>query len=176
MADRRAREKYTDPELRARLKRNLKRSSKGGRPGQWSARKSQLLVQEYERQGGGYLGGKDAAARSLERWTAQDWQTQTSSRRARGPSGMARYLPREAWRRLSPQQRREAEATKRRAEREGKARVPWPAAVKRVMSELDQEASRATKAELYRRARELGVPGRSRMTKAELAEAITPRS
>ncbi len=28
-------------------------SDKGGKPGEWSARKSQLLVQEYEKQGGG---------------------------------------------------------------------------------------------------------------------------
>ena len=172
MVDRRAEEKYTDPALRARLKRQLERSAKGGRPGQWSARKSQLLVKEYERRGGGYRGPKDRYARSLERWTAQDWQTQHRSRRARDRGGMARYLPREAWRRLSPAERREAEESKRRADRRGASRVSWPPAVKRVMRELDQEAARSTKKALYDRARALDIRGRSRMTKDELYHAV----
>ena len=41
-------EKYTDPELRERLKEEIMQSDKGGEPGHWSARKSQLLVREYE--------------------------------------------------------------------------------------------------------------------------------
>ena len=40
MPGRSAGEKYTDPKLRERIKRDLMRSGKGGRPGQWSARKS----------------------------------------------------------------------------------------------------------------------------------------
>ena len=31
---------------------------KGGKPGQWSARKAQLVAQRYEKTGGGYSGGK----------------------------------------------------------------------------------------------------------------------
>ena len=50
--------KYTDPALRARLKDAVVAGDKGGKPGQWSARKAQLLKQEYERAGGGYLGEK----------------------------------------------------------------------------------------------------------------------
>ena len=50
--------KYTKPELRERIKDRIMASSKGGKPGQWSARRSQLLVQEYEKAGGGYQGGK----------------------------------------------------------------------------------------------------------------------
>jgi hypothetical protein len=172
MPERSARDKYTDPKLRARVKRDLKRSAKGGRPGQWSARKSQLLVQEYERRGGGYRGGKDDAARSLETWSAQDWSTQRHAARARGRGTVARYLPREAWRRLSPAERREAEMTKRRAEREGSSRVAWPSAVKRVMRELDEERKHTTKAALYERARALDLSGRSRMSKAQLYEAV----
>jgi hypothetical protein len=44
---------YTKPELRERLKNEIKSSSKGGKPGQWSARKAQLLAQAYKRKGGG---------------------------------------------------------------------------------------------------------------------------
>jgi hypothetical protein len=46
--------KYTKPELRERIKDRIMESSKAGKPGQWSARRSQLLVQEYEKAGGGY--------------------------------------------------------------------------------------------------------------------------
>ena len=46
-------EKYTHPELREKIKEEIKASDKGGEKGQWSARKSQLLTQEYEKQGGG---------------------------------------------------------------------------------------------------------------------------
>ena len=59
MAKRSEAEKYTAPELRERIKEEIKESDKGGRPGQWSARKSQLLTREYERRGGGYKGGND---------------------------------------------------------------------------------------------------------------------
>ena len=35
---------YTDPALRERLKAEITAGDKGGRPGQWSARKAQLLA------------------------------------------------------------------------------------------------------------------------------------
>lgn len=54
---------YTDPELRERLKEEIKASDKDGKPGQWSARKSQLLNREYEQHGGGYKGDKTDRAR-----------------------------------------------------------------------------------------------------------------
>ena len=78
---------YTDPELRERIKEEIKASDKGGRKGQWSARKSQLLTQEYERQGGGYRGPKDDRQRSLEQWGKEDWQTKDGGARARGGRG-----------------------------------------------------------------------------------------
>lgn len=45
---------YTKPSLRKELFNRIKAGGKGGRPGQWSARKSQFLAAEYKRQGGGY--------------------------------------------------------------------------------------------------------------------------
>ena len=45
---------YTKPELRERLKNRIKAGSKGGKPGQWSARKAQMLAKRYKEQGGGY--------------------------------------------------------------------------------------------------------------------------
>lgn len=68
---------YTRPDLRERLKRKIMAGDRGGRPGQWSARKAQLLAAEYEKAGGGYTGGRSKAQRSLSRWTKQDWRTKS---------------------------------------------------------------------------------------------------
>ena len=45
---------YTKPEMRKRLFNKIKAGSKGGYPGEWSARKAQLLASEYKKAGGGY--------------------------------------------------------------------------------------------------------------------------
>ena len=45
---------YTKPSLRKRIFERVKAGSKGGRAGQWSARKSQFLAKEYKAKGGGY--------------------------------------------------------------------------------------------------------------------------
>lgn len=45
---------YTKPTLRKRLFNKIMAGSRGGNPGQWSARKAQLLAKEYEAAGGGY--------------------------------------------------------------------------------------------------------------------------
>ena len=45
---------YTKPTLRKRLFSQIKAGSKGGKPGQWSARKAQMLAKKYKASGGGY--------------------------------------------------------------------------------------------------------------------------
>lgn len=45
---------YTKPAMRKRLFEKIKAGGKGGKPGQWSARKAQMLAREYKAQGGGY--------------------------------------------------------------------------------------------------------------------------
>ena len=45
---------YTKPALRKRIFNRIKAGNKGGRPGQWSARKAQMLALAYKRAGGGY--------------------------------------------------------------------------------------------------------------------------
>ena len=45
---------YTKPELRKRLFNKIKSGNKGGKPGQWSARKAQMLALAYKKAGGGY--------------------------------------------------------------------------------------------------------------------------
>ena len=45
---------YTKPTLRKRLFNEIKAGSKGGKAGQWSARKAQMLAKRYKAAGGGY--------------------------------------------------------------------------------------------------------------------------
>lgn len=45
---------YTKPEMRKRLFESIKAGGEGGSPGQWSARKAQMLAKRYKEQGGGY--------------------------------------------------------------------------------------------------------------------------
>jgi len=110
-------DKYTKPALRERIKKRIMAGSKGGRPGQWSARKSQMLVKQYEAAGGGYKRpqGRTKSQRSLSRWTGQDWQSA-------GKGGV--YLPKRAISALksTPEGRRKlaaANTKKRRTTRKG---------------------------------------------------------
>lgn len=108
---------YTEPELRERLKEQIKAGDKGGRPGQWSARKSQLLVREYESAGGGYVdeGHRTASQQHLEQWGAQDWHTASGGAQARGEDGTSRYLPDVAWQLLSPAEQKATDTRKKAA-------------------------------------------------------------
>lgn len=45
---------YTNPTMRRNLFNKIKAGSKGGRAGQWSARKAQMLAKQYKEKGGGY--------------------------------------------------------------------------------------------------------------------------
>jgi hypothetical protein len=45
---------YTNPGMRKTLFNKIKAGSKGGDPGEWSARKAQMLAREYKAKGGGY--------------------------------------------------------------------------------------------------------------------------
>jgi|TARA_R100000353_G_scaffold61432_1_gene48573 hypothetical protein len=45
---------YTKPTMRKQLFNSIKAGGKGGAPGQWSARKAQMLAKRYKERGGGY--------------------------------------------------------------------------------------------------------------------------
>jgi|TARA_R100000149_G_scaffold65182_2_gene38845 hypothetical protein len=45
---------YTKPSLRKRIFSRIKAGTKGGKAGQWSARKAQMLAKAYKKAGGGY--------------------------------------------------------------------------------------------------------------------------
>jgi len=45
---------YTKPGMRKKIFERIKAGSKGGKPGQWSARKAQMLAKRYKEKGGSY--------------------------------------------------------------------------------------------------------------------------
>ena len=67
--------KYTKPALRERIKKRITAGSKGGKPGQWSARKAQMVAQAYKKAGGGYKGGEGKKQKDLKRWGKEKWMT-----------------------------------------------------------------------------------------------------
>ena len=113
---------YTNPGLRERIKNRVMAGSKGGKPGQWSARKAQLLAAEYKKAGGGYKGGKTKAQKSLSKWTGEKWRTSDGSK----SEGKKRYLPDKAWKALSPSEKRATNVAKARGNRQGKQFVAQP--------------------------------------------------
>ena len=74
--------KYTKPELRERIKNRVMAGSKGGKPGQWSARKAQLVASEYKKAGGGYKGGEGKSQKSLKKWGKEEWGTKDQYEKA----------------------------------------------------------------------------------------------
>lgn len=122
---------YTKPGLRERLKNQIMSGGKGGKPGQWSARKAQLLAQEYEKAGGGYSGSKTKKQRSLSRWTKEEWGTKSGRPSTQGPKATGeRYLPKKAIRSLSAAEYRATSEKKRAGTRAGKQFVPNTQAAK----------------------------------------------
>ncbi|MDB5241154.1 MAG: hypothetical protein JWP57_1779 [Spirosoma sp.] len=105
---------YDKPDLREKLKEEIKAGDKGGKPGQWSARKAQLLTHEYEKAGGAYLQKQRTESQQhLEQWTEEEWQT-ADGKPAEREGGTTRYLPKEAWNELSPAEKK-ATNTKKQA-------------------------------------------------------------
>ena len=49
---------YTKPTLRKSIFNRIKAGGKGGSPGQWSARKAQMVAKAYKAAGGGYRTSK----------------------------------------------------------------------------------------------------------------------
>lgn len=175
MANKDYEKKYTKPDMRKKLKEEIKESDKGGKKGQWSARKSQLLVQEYKKKGGDYKKDKkDNQAKSLDEWTKQDWQTSSGKDRARKDGKTKRYLPKKVWDQLSNEEKEEAERKKEKASKKGNQYVAWTSAIKRAFREAgySEDGSRLSKKDLEKKARKLGIEGRSKMSKDELKKAI----
>lgn len=161
----------TDPALWERVKTAVTGGSKGGRAGQWSARKAQLATAEYKKQGGGYVGPKPAD-NHLAQWTAEDWGTRSGD-----PSGETgeRYLPKQALGALDPDEYDRSTDKKRADTRKGRQFSPQPRDVAEKTARIRHEGdlSGQTRPQLLERATDAGVRGRSRMTKAALIKALS---
>jgi hypothetical protein len=112
---------YTDTALRERIKKRVMAGTKGGKANEWSARKAQLVAQEYEKAGGGYTGSKTKAQKSLSKWTGEEWGTKSGKPSTQGPKATGeRYLPKAAREALSPQEYATTTRAKREATKAGK--------------------------------------------------------
>jgi hypothetical protein len=119
--------KKSNPKLWRRIVSEVKSSSKGGNPGQWSARKAQLAVAKYKKAGGGYEGAK-GSDNSLSKWTKEKWGTKSGK-----PSLETgeRYLPKEARESLSSKEYSRTSRAKRLGMAMGKQFVPQPKSIKK---------------------------------------------
>jgi hypothetical protein len=118
---------YTKPQLRERIKARVMAGSKGGKPGQWSARKAQLVAMQYEKAGGGYRSGKSKAQSSLSRWTDEDWGTKSGKPSTQGAEATGeRYLPKAARESLTAAEYAATTRAKRKGTASGKQFVPQP--------------------------------------------------
>ena len=163
--------KKTDPALWERVKKKVTKSSKGGKPGQWSARKAQMATHEYKKEGGDYEGAK-SADNHLAQWTDEEWGTKSG--RESGKTG-ERYLPKKARDKLSDSEYARSTAKKRADSAKGRQFSKQPADVARKSAAARKGGAskkEPTKAELMKKARAQGVSGRSTMSKAELARAV----
>ncbi len=117
----------TDPKLWKSVVASVKRGAKGGRPGQWSARKAQIAVRLYKKKGGRYR-GKKRRDNSLAKWTRQRWRTRSG--RPSLETG-ERYLPAKAIRSLSAAEYGATTRAKRRGMRRGRQFVRQPKRIAR---------------------------------------------
>jgi hypothetical protein len=122
---------YTKPTLRNKIKNQVMAGSQGGKPGQWSARKAQLVAQKYKAAGGGYSGSKTKAQSNLSKWTNEKWKT-SDGKPAIRKSGTTRYLPEKAWENLSPSQKAATNKKKVTASKQGKQFVANTQAAKKA--------------------------------------------
>ena len=157
--------KKSDPELWETVKDEFMQSDKGGDPGQWSARKAQLAVQEYKKRGGSYEDdGPDQEDTDLNTWTEEDWGTKSGTES--GESG-ERYLPKKV--RMLLTEDEYARSTQKKKDGDQQF-VDQPDDVKDKVSYIKENGP--TKDMLMDRAQDLDIDGRSSMDKDDLLQAI----
>jgi hypothetical protein len=123
---------YTNPGLRESIKKRVLAGSSGGRPGQWSARKAQLVAQQYKKAGGGYTGSKSSKQKSLSKWTKEEWGTRSGKPSTQGSKATGeRYLPKKARQALSKKEYAATSAKKRRDTKSGKQFSKQPKSIAR---------------------------------------------
>ena len=156
----------SDPALWEKVKRRVMEGGKGGEPGEWSARKAQLAVSEYKKEGGGYKGRK-TDDNHLAQWTHEEWGTKSGHDSSETGE---RYLPKQARQALSDSEYQRTSDKKRADTARGKQFSAQPPDVAAKVS--DAHLTEMTLAEPRERARRRNVPGRSKMKKADLVHAL----
>ncbi len=156
----------TDPKLWEEVKHDVTEGGKGGKPGQWSARKAQMAVQEYKAEGGGYAGEKSPDNHLVE-WEREDWGTKSGKPSAETGE---RYLPKQARAALTDGEYRRTTVKKRADTAKGRQFSAQPEDVAHKAAAVRHAG--ASRAELLRQAVAKGVRGRTRMTKAQLQQAL----
>ena len=159
-----------DPELWDKVKARVTEGDKGGKPGQWSARKAQMAMAEYQREGGGYKGAK-SADNHLAQWTKEEWGTKSGHESLETGE---RYLPKKARAVLSDKEYADTSRKKRADLKNGKQFSAQPAEVaeKTAAARKAGHDEGLSRSELLERARAKGIAGRLRMRKAELVAAL----
>ena len=120
-----------------RIVASVKAGSKGGKPGQWSARKAQLATLRYKKSGGTYTGGKTKAQKSLSKWTEEKWGTESgkNSTQGKGATG-ERYLPKKVREGLTKKEYEATSRKKREDTKKGKQFSKQPKKVAKKTSKL----------------------------------------
>ena len=160
----------SDPALWEEVKAAVTAGDKGGKPGQWSARKAQMASRECQARGGGYVGTRDPH-NHLHEWTEEEWGTKSGEKSTETGE---RYLPKAAREHLTDAEYKRTTAKKRADTRKGKqfSKQPADVAAKTAADRKTGRSEGPSKAELMAKARARNVPGRSKMTKAQLAKAV----
>ncbi|KAI5370724.1 Putative hypervirulence associated protein, TUDOR [Septoria linicola] len=143
--------KYTDPKLRDQVKEEIQNSDKGGQPGQWSARKAQMMASEYKKRGGDYTTDKkdkDESQQNLTNWGEEDWQTKDGEGKAKQEDGTEkRYLPKKAWENMSEKEKEETDQKKQAESKEGKQHVENTSKAKESRRKATKDDSKDQKKE-----------------------------
>ena len=122
--------KKTKPALWKRIVASVKRGTKGGRAGQWSARKAQLATARYKKAGCGYSGKKSSKNR-LSKWSKQKWDYVSKGDKKKPRAKRGRYLPESVRKSLSKSEKAATNRAKRAASRKGKQRAKYSKKVAR---------------------------------------------
>jgi hypothetical protein len=109
-----------------RIKKRVQQGSRGGLPGQWSARKAQLLVKEYKDEGGKFTGAK-SPTNALAKWTRENWRTKSGKPSLKTGE---RYLPAKAIKSLTSAEYSRTTRKKREGMLKGKQFVRQPLGIR----------------------------------------------
>lgn len=105
----------TNKKLWKEIKEKWHKGSKGGKAGQWNARKAQLAVKEYKKRGGKYKTKYPKKNNSLKIWTDANWGYIDDKKGNR-------YLPIEVRKRLTIEEKKRENRLKKNGTSQY---VPW---------------------------------------------------